>query len=81
MNKYALITLLAIEKIQFSKLGPVQAWQESALEVYPLNQDAREKSCPKWVVLSCQPLETVNFIQSCNFHLEVTSPSEAAPLL
>ena len=46
-----MITLLVIDKIEFLKYWPVRAWQESAYEVYPSNQDAREKSCPKCAFL------------------------------
>lgn len=51
MNSYAIITQLAIDKIELLKYGPVRAWQESANEVYPSNKDAREKSCPKCTFL------------------------------
>ncbi len=51
MNSYARITRLAIDKIEFLKCGPERAWQESANEVYPSNEDAREKSCPKCTFL------------------------------
>ncbi len=51
MDKYAQISLSAMDKIQSLKMGPVRAWQDSALEVYPSNKDARDKSCPKCAFL------------------------------
>lgn len=47
MNKYAEISIKAIEKIQNRQITPVDAWKEAAKEVFPNNPASIEKSCPK----------------------------------
>ena len=51
MNNYAHIALLSIEKITCSSLEPLLAWKLSAAEVFPINKDSRDKSCPKCAFL------------------------------
>jgi len=51
MNKYSQVAIDATNLLQTTKLTPVEAWEQSALQVFPNSESSRQKGCPKSIFL------------------------------
>lgn len=47
MNKYAQIALQAVKIVKSKNVGPKDAWDEAARQIFPESESSRKKGCPK----------------------------------